>query len=80
MTLLPARIRWLIDFRSFDGCEKGTADWARREKEGKLGNAAQLCAHFELLKSIKSPEKRQIRAKSENHSLSCRLSGGQGRI
>jgi hypothetical protein len=41
-----------------------------------LGNAAQLSAHSELTQSIKSPEKGRIRAKSENESLSCRLSGG----
>jgi hypothetical protein len=49
-------IRWLIDFRPFAGCEKGTAELAHREKEVELGNAAQLNAPSELTQSIKSPE------------------------
>jgi hypothetical protein len=49
---------------------------ARREKEEKLGNAAQLSAHFELAEPMKSPEKREIQAKTESNSLSRRLSGG----
>ena len=45
-----------------------------------MGNATQLSAHSELTQSIKSPEKRRIHATSENNSLGCRLSGGEGGI
>jgi hypothetical protein len=55
------RIRWLIGFRPLAGCEKGTADLASRDKEGKLGNAAQLSAHFGASPIDKKPRKRRIR-------------------
>lgn len=73
-------IRQLIVFRACCRLRKGTTDSPVREKSVNVASAVCVSAHFELAQSIKSPEMRRIREKSENNSLSCRLSGGGGSL